>query len=108
MKHALCLLLLIVTMPSLAHAYGAPMSPNPPPPADFSCAGPGDGVGGSSGRISCCNGLVRISTSTADPANCDAPSVTSGAWVCAPCGNGVCDAVWGEDQCNCPSDCQGQ
>lgn len=104
MKPALILFLILLGAPVLAHAFGAPLTTNPPKP-DLTCAGPGDSVGGRSGVIACCEGLVRLNVGVANPAHCDAPSVSAGSWVCAPCGNGVCEAVLGEDLCNCPADC---
>ncbi len=107
MKYALCLALILLSTSAFARAYQTEWTDNEVDPTPAACAGPGDSVGGRSGVISCCAGLIRLAAGTADPAHCDAPSsVPVGAWVCAPCGNGVCDTVWGEDPCNCPADCQ--
>ncbi len=55
------------------------------------------------GAPECCKGLAKIPCDKPDAdGNCQ---LCTGASVCAACGDGTCGK--GENQCNCPKDCQG-
>ncbi len=66
------------------------------------CANAGEMVG--SEYKKCCRGLKTISSNYFYNGKCNLG--VGGLLPCAPCGNGVCEAVYYEDKCSCPKDCQ--
>jgi hypothetical protein len=52
----------------------------------------------------CCEGLVPMSPARYVDGKCESPQALDSN-VCAPCGDGVCNASAGENPCSCPADC---
>ncbi len=53
----------------------------------------------------CCEGLAPVNgVLSKESGICLAGT---GAVLCLPCGNGICDKNLGEDHCACPKDCEG-
>ncbi len=69
------------------------------------CTPEGDVLEGKDICALCCGDLVRIESSapSSDGASCEETAPPS-VLVCAACGDGVCGT--GENECNCPDDCQ--
>ncbi len=58
------------------------------------------------GGKACCAGLKAI-TGIVDPNNKNVCGYQSGGnSLCAPCGNGKCEAQYGENHCSCQEDCR--
>ena len=55
----------------------------------------------------CCNELKSIFGSDVSPIECKLlKEHGSGAPICAPCGNDICEPKYGENKCSCPEDCK--
>jgi hypothetical protein len=56
--------------------------------------------------VPCCSGLVKRCNRSLSDGSCvlDGGGTTD-IPMCIACGDGTCDASWGETQCNCPEDC---
>ena len=59
------------------------------------------------GNEQCCEGLKGATYSSLPDGTCVLPKddMTSGAGVCIPCGNNICEKEFSENECNCPEDC---
>jgi len=57
------------------------------------------------GTEKCCGDLKSILPESYYDNSCNELDVV-GAPICAPCGNGKCESQYGEDKCNCASDCK--
>jgi hypothetical protein len=59
------------------------------------------------GNEKCCDGLNGATDSSLPDGTCILPEddITSGAGICIPCGNNICEKEFSENECNCPEDC---
>lgn len=59
--------------------------------------------------MKCCGGLVGMFGAKLPDGKCvctEKDDTCGGAPICAPCGNGKCEADFGENDCVCPKDCK--
>lgn len=67
------------------------------------CVEEGGKFEGFDGTVECCNGLEAVNDCILDAdGSCACPNCP--CFVCTKCGDGTCGI--GENQCNCPTDCQ--
>ena len=76
------------------------------PSDSIECAKEGEVPGICVGCIpKCCDGLKKM-VKLKYNGECTIYAAPSASGPCSNCGNGICDELNNEDECNCPEDCK--
>ncbi|MBT3816791.1 MAG: hypothetical protein HOE80_00510 [Candidatus Magasanikbacteria bacterium] len=105
--HKILTVLLSITLLTVISGCGQKDTiPNQNNTIDLSCVSE-PGASYFQGTEQCCEGLKGTTYSSLPDGTCVLPKddMTSGAGVCIPCGNNICEKEFSENECNCPEDC---